>query len=50
MSYKNLEIWRIANDLVIRIHNLTLENLPKFEMYEEGTQIRRSRKSIYQIC
>lgn len=26
------------------VHNMTL-NLPKFEMYEEGSQIRRSSKS-----
>ena len=25
---------------------MTLEDLPKFEMYEEGSQIRRSSKSI----
>ncbi|MCK4753897.1 MAG: four helix bundle protein [Calditrichia bacterium] len=45
MSYKNLEIWRLANRLVIRIHKMTLEELPKFEMYEEAGQIRRSSKS-----
>jgi len=36
MSYKNLEIWRLANRLVIRIHKMALEKLPKFEMYEEA--------------
>ncbi|MEN8117651.1 MAG: four helix bundle protein [Bacteroidota bacterium] len=46
MSYKKLEIWQIANDLVIRIHKMTLQELPKFEMYEEGSQIRRSSKSV----
>jgi four helix bundle protein len=45
MSYKNLEIWHLANRLVIRIHKMTLEELPKFEMYEEAGQIRRSSKS-----
>ena len=45
MSYKNLEIWKIANELVIKIHKMTLEELPAFEMYEEGSQIRRSSKS-----
>jgi four helix bundle protein len=45
MSYKNLEIWRIADNLVIQIHKMTIENLPNFEMYEEGGQIRRSSKS-----
>jgi four helix bundle protein len=46
MSYKNLEVWKIARDLVIDIHHLTLKNLPAFEMYEEGGQIRRPIKSV----
>ena len=46
MSYKNLEIWQIARQLVIDIHKMTLQELPKFEMYEEGGQIRRSIKSV----
>ena len=46
MSYKKLEIWQLARELVINIHEMTLENLPKHEMYEEGSQIRRSSKSV----
>ena len=46
MSYKNLEIWKLANKLVIEIHEMTLTCLPKFEMYETGNQIRRSSKSV----
>jgi four helix bundle protein len=46
MSYKKLEIWQIANELVIKIHKMTLVELPAFEMYEEGSQIRRSSKSV----
>ena len=45
MSYKKLEIWQLANELVIRTHKMTLEELPKFEMFEEGSQLRRSSKS-----
>lgn len=45
MSYKKLEIWKLANELVSKIHKMTLEELPSFEMYEEGSQIRRSSKS-----
>jgi len=45
MSYKNLEIWRLAREAVIDIHKMTLKNLPKFEMFEEGSQIRKSSKS-----
>jgi four helix bundle protein len=46
MSYKNLEIWQLAKDLVIEIHKMTLNNLPQFEMFEEGRQIRKSSKSV----
>ena len=46
MGYKNLEIWQIARELVIDIHKMTLKKLPKFEMFEEGAQIRRSSKSV----
>ena len=46
MSYKKLEIWQIANDVVIKTHKMTLQELPKFEIYEEGSQIRRSSKSV----
>jgi four helix bundle protein len=45
MNYKDLEVWKIARELSIEIHKMTL-TLPKFEMYEEGNQIRRSSKSI----
>ena len=46
MSYKNLEIWQEARTLVIDIHEMTLKKLPKSELYEEGSQIRRSIKSV----
>lgn len=46
MDYKDLEIWQLAQEIVIDIHRMTLENLPKFEMYEQGSQIRRSSKSV----
>ena len=46
MSYKNLEIWKLADDLVVEIHEMTLTKLPKFEMFEKGGQIRRSSKSV----
>jgi four helix bundle protein len=45
MSYRKLEIWQKARKLVIDIHKMTLRELPKFELYEEGSQIRRSIKS-----
>jgi four helix bundle protein len=46
MSYKNLEVWQLARDVAIDIHRMTLNKLPKFEMYEEGIQIRKSSKSV----
>jgi len=46
MSYRKLEIWKLARELVVDIHRMTIEKLPKFEMYEEGSQIRRSIKSV----
>jgi four helix bundle protein len=44
-SYRDLEIFRIAFDLAKRIHYASLK-LPAFELYEQGSQIRRSSKSI----
>ena len=46
MSYKNLEIWKLADELVVEVHDMTLKKLPKFEMFEEGSQIRKSMKSV----
>ncbi len=46
MSYKKLEIWALARELVIDIHKMSSNDLPKFEMYEEGSQILRSIKSV----
>jgi four helix bundle protein len=44
-SYVDLEIYKIAMELFIETHHLTLR-LPKFELYELGSQIRRSSESI----
>jgi four helix bundle protein len=46
VNYRDLEIWKLARDLSAKVHRMTLEQLPKFEMYEEGSQIRRSMKSV----
>jgi four helix bundle protein len=45
MSYRELEIFRDSKKLAIDVHRMTLE-LPKFEMYEEGGQVRRSSKAV----
>lgn len=44
MSYKKLQVWILAREVVIEVHEMSL-NLPKFELYEEGSQIRRSSKT-----
>jgi four helix bundle protein len=46
MSYKNLDIWKLARENSVVIHKITLEKLPSFEMYETGRQIRKSSKSV----
>lgn len=46
MSYRNLEIWKLSCSLTTDIHKMSLTKLPKFEMFEEGVQIRRSVKSV----
>jgi four helix bundle protein len=46
MSYRNLEIWEMARILVVDIHEMTLTELPRIELYEEGGQIRRAIKSV----
>ena len=44
-SYRDLDIYKKAHKLAIEVHEISL-NLPKFEMYEEGSQIRKSSKSV----
>jgi four helix bundle protein len=46
VSYRNLEVWQLARELTMGIHRMTIRELPKFELYEEGSQIRRSMKSV----
>jgi four helix bundle protein len=44
-SYRDLEIYKLSYDLAIKIHKMSLK-LPKYEMFEEASQIRRSSKGI----
>jgi len=44
-SYKDLEIYSLSYDLAVRVHKMSL-GLPKYEIYEEGSQVRRSSKGI----
>ena len=44
-NYRNLDIYLEAKRLAIEVHTMSL-TLPKFELYETGSQIRRSSKSV----
>ena len=44
-SYRDLEIYQESKQLAVRVHKLSLI-FPKFELYEEGSQVRRSSKAV----
>jgi four helix bundle protein len=44
-SYRDLEIYQLSHPLAMKIHYMSL-SLPKYEQYEEGSQIRKSSKRI----
>ena len=44
-SYRELEVFIESKRLAIEVHKVSL-SLPKFEMFEEGSQIRRSSKAV----
>ncbi len=44
-SYKDLDVYKISLDLFYVVHPSSLK-LPKYELYELGSQIRRSSDSI----
>lgn len=44
-NYRDLEIFRDAKSLAIEVHKMSM-TLPKFELYEEGSQLRRCTKSV----
>ena len=46
LSYRDLKVWQLARELSVEIHRLTLKEIPRFELHEEGAQIRRSSKSV----
>ena len=45
VGYKKLEVYQAAHGLAVEVHRMSL-NLPKYEMYEQGSRIRRSSKSV----
>ena len=44
-GYNELKIYQKAYELALKVHKTSLQ-LPKFELYEQGSQVRRSSKSI----
>mgnify|MGYP003629930132 CR=1 FL=1 len=44
-TYKDLAIYSISMELFFKVHPLTLK-LPKYELYELGSQLRRSADSV----
>jgi len=44
-SYRDLEIYQSSFQLALELHDLSLK-FQKFEIFEEGTQLRKSSKSI----
>ena len=45
-GYEDSKIYQLAKQMAVEVHQMTLNQLPQFEMYEQGTQIRRSSKSV----
>jgi four helix bundle protein len=45
LSYRELDIYQITFDLFIKTNHFSLE-LPKYELYELGSQLRRSSDSV----
>lgn len=44
-SYRDLDVYKESKFCAIKVHKMTM-SLPKFEMYEEGGQIRHSAKTV----
>ncbi|WP_029035410.1 four helix bundle protein [Salinimicrobium terrae] len=44
-SYKDLDIYNLAFTYAVEVHKASLK-MPKFELFEQGSQVRRSSKSI----
>ena len=44
-SYRDLEIYQLSHALAMKIHHISLR-LPKYEQYEEESQIRKSSKKV----
>lgn len=45
MSYQNLQVYQRAHEFGVACHELSLK-LPKYELFESGSQLRRAAKSV----
>ena len=46
LNHHNLVAWQRADDLFIKLHQLSLKHFPAHERYELGTQVRRAAYSV----
>jgi four helix bundle protein len=44
-SYRDLDVYKLSYNLAIDVHKLSL-NLPQYELFEEGSQVRRASQAI----
>ncbi len=45
MSYRDLDVYREAHVLGLACHRLSMQ-IPKYQLYETGSQLRRASKSV----
>jgi len=45
LTYKELDVYKISFQLFVEVHRFTLK-LPRYELYELGSQIRRAADSV----
>lgn len=45
MAFRKLEIYQVAYELFLQTHRTSFK-LPKYELYELGSQLRRSSESV----
>ena len=44
-NYTDLDIYKLSYELALKVHKMSLK-LPNYELYEEGSQVRRSSKGV----
>ncbi len=45
-GYEDSALYQLAKQMAVEIHQMTLDELPQYEFYEQGSQIRRASKSV----